>query len=78
MEPKDNENCTQADQGHENPKPPQPPNINKQIDEGLATLRPLVHELRGTREPTKLSLATSLHIIVSSISSSQGKLTIIF
>jgi hypothetical protein len=77
MEPKDNENCTQADQGPENPNPPQPPNINKQIDEGLATLRSLVHELRGTREPSRLSLATSLDAIVSSIASSQGKLTTI-
>jgi hypothetical protein len=35
MEPKDNENRTQANQGEENPNPPQPPNINTQIDEGF-------------------------------------------
>jgi hypothetical protein len=38
-------------------------------------LRSIVHDLRGTREPSQLSLATSLDAIVSSIASSQGKLT---
>jgi len=77
MEPWENENPTQSHQGIENPNPPQPPNINIQIDEGLATLRSLVHELRGKEEPGRLSLATSLDSIVSSIASSQGKLTTI-
>jgi len=65
-------------QGPENSNPPQPPNINKHIDEGLATLMSLLHELRCTREPSKLSLATSLDAIISSIANSQGKLTIIY
>jgi len=51
MEPRDNENCTQTHQDVENPNPSQLPSINTQIDEGLATLRSLVHELRGTKEP---------------------------
>ena len=58
MEPIDNENRTQVDEGLENPNLPQPPNINRQIDEGLTTLWSLVHELRGTQEPTKFFLAT--------------------
>jgi hypothetical protein len=77
MEPKDNENHTQVDQGEEKPNPPQPPNINAHTDEELATLRSLVHELRDTRKPSQLSLATSLDAIVSSIASAQGKLTTI-
>jgi hypothetical protein len=51
MEPKDNVNCHPIDQGEENPNPPQPPNIKIQIDEGLDSLRSLVNDLRGTREP---------------------------
>jgi hypothetical protein len=50
-------------------------NINTQINEGLATLRILVNELRGTREPSGESLATSLDVIVRSIAIAQGKLT---
>jgi len=50
MELGDNENCPQVDQGEENNNPPQPSNINTQIDEELATLTSLVHELRGTRK----------------------------
>jgi hypothetical protein len=78
MKPRDNENYTQAHQGEENPNPPQPPNINTEIDEGLATLRSLVHELRGTKEPNRFSLATLLDAIVSSITSSERKLTTIY
>jgi len=61
-------------QREENPNPPQPFNINTQIDEGLATSRTLVNELRGMREPNRESLVTSLDIIVRSIANSQGKL----
>jgi hypothetical protein len=78
MEPKDNENPIQAHIGAENHNPSQPPNINTQIDEGLSTLISLVHELRGTREPGKVSLTTSLDAIVSSITSAQVKLTSIY
>jgi hypothetical protein len=77
MEPGDNENPTQSHQGIEHPNPQQPPNISIQIDEGLATLRSFVHELKGKEEPRRFSLATSLETIVSSIPSSQGKLTTI-
>jgi hypothetical protein len=77
MEPVDNVNHPQEYQGEENPKPAQPPNINTLIDEGLALLRKLVNKLRGTREPSKESLDTSLDVIVSSIVSAQGKLTFI-
>ena len=75
MEPRNTVNHPQVDQGEENTIPPQPPNINTQIDEGLATLRTLVNELRRTRELNKELLATSLDIIVRSIASAQGKLT---
>jgi hypothetical protein len=49
MEPRDNVNRPQADHGEENPNPPQPPNLDTQIDEGLATLRTHLNELRGMR-----------------------------
>jgi hypothetical protein len=49
MEHGDNQNPTHEHEGVENPNPPQTPNINTQIDEGLTTLRSIVHELRGTR-----------------------------
>ena len=75
MEPEDNVNRPQEDQGEEKPNPPQPPNIDTQIDEGLAILRIIVNELRGMREPRRESLATSLDVIVRSIASAQGKLT---
>ena len=77
MEPEDNVNFQLANQGEQNPNPPQPSNINTQIDEGLATLITLVNQLRGAREPRRESLATSLDVIVRSIASYQGKLTFI-
>jgi hypothetical protein len=78
MEPGDNVNCSEENQGEKNPNPPQPPNVNSQIDEGLVILRTLEEQLRDTREPRRVSLATSLDIIVNSIASSQGKLTSIY
>jgi hypothetical protein len=75
MEPGDNVNRSEENQGEKNPNPPQPPNVNSQIDEGLVILRTLEEQLRDTREPSRVSLATSLDIIVKSIASSQGKLT---
>jgi len=77
MESRDNENCTQAYQRVEISNALHTPNVKKQIDEGLAKLRFVFHELRGTRERSRLSLTTSLDTIVSSIASAQGKLTII-
>jgi hypothetical protein len=74
MEPRDNVNRSEENQGEENPNPPQPPYVNNQIDEGLGILRTLEEQLRDTREPRKVSLATSLDIIVKSITSAQGKL----
>jgi hypothetical protein len=52
MEPGDNENRPQANQCHQNSNPPHPSNINIYIDEELNTLRSLVNDLRGTREPS--------------------------
>jgi hypothetical protein len=75
MERGENVNRQLVYQSEENPYPLHPPNINTQIDEGFATLRTLVNQLRGTREPIRESLATSLDVIVRSIPSSQGKLT---
>jgi len=62
----------------QDPNPPQPPNVNTQIDEGLVILRTLEEQLRDTREPNKVSLDTSLDIIVKSIASTQRKLTSIY
>jgi hypothetical protein len=75
MEPSDNVRHPPIDQRKKNLNPPQPLNLNTKIDEGLDTLRTLVEQLSGTIEPRKLSLTTSLDIIVRSIASSQGDLT---
>jgi hypothetical protein len=74
MEPSDNVNRPPTDQGEKNPNPPRPPNLNTKIDKGLSTLRTLVEQLRGIREPNILSLATYLDVIVRSIASAQGEL----
>jgi hypothetical protein len=73
MDPRDNVNHPQVDEGKENSNPPQPLNINTQIDEGLAMLIKLVNELGGTRKPSRESLATSLDVIVRSITSFRVK-----
>jgi hypothetical protein len=44
----------------------------------LVILRTLEEQLRDTRDPSRVSLATSLDIIVKSIASSHGKLTSIY
>jgi hypothetical protein len=75
MELEDNASHQQTNQGKENPNPPQPPDLNTQINEGLDTLITLINQLRGTREPRIESLETSLDIIVRFIASAQGKLT---
>jgi hypothetical protein len=62
----------------ENHNPTLPPNINIDTDEGLATLRSLVNDLRGTRETSQESLATSLDVIVRPIACPQAKLTYIY
>ena len=67
MELQDNLNPSQENQEDQNPNPPQPPNVNTQIDEILVILRTLEEQLRDTREPSRVSLATSLDIIVQSI-----------
>jgi hypothetical protein len=78
MEPQDNVNHLEENQEDQNPNPPQPPIVNTQIDEGLVIIRTVEEKLRDTREPSRVSLATSLDIIVKSITSSQGKLNSIF
>jgi hypothetical protein len=75
MEPQDNVNHSKQSHYNQNPNPPQPPNVNTQIDEGLVILRTLEEQLRDNREPSKFSVTTSLDIIVKSIASSQWKLT---
>ena len=77
MESDDNVNYPPVDQGEQNPNPPQPPNLNTKIDEGLATLRTLVDKIRGTKEPSKVYFSTSLDVIVRSIPSAQLELTYI-
>jgi len=72
MEPRENENNPQENQGKENPKPPQPPNINIHIYERFTTLRSRVNDLMGTKEP--ILLATSFDVIMRSIRSDQWKL----
>jgi hypothetical protein len=62
-----NQKPIQQHTGTENPNPLEPPNINIEIDEGLTYLRSIVCDLRGTREPSRLSLVTSVDAIVLSI-----------
>jgi hypothetical protein len=78
MEPEDNVNRPLANQGEKNPNPPQPLNINTKIDEVLATLRTILDQLKDTKGPRRVSLATSLDVIVRSIASAQGELTSIY
>jgi hypothetical protein len=76
MKPQDNFNPSKENQEDQNSNPPPPPdNVNIEIDEGLVVLKNLEEQLRDTREPSRVSLATPLDIIVQSIASSQGKLT---
>jgi hypothetical protein len=75
MEPQDNLNHSEENQEDQNPNPPPPHNVNTKIDEGLVILLTLEQQLRETRDPRRVSLATYLDIIVESIASSQGKLT---
>ena len=76
IEPQENLNPSQENQEDQNLKPPPPPhNVNTEFDEGLVILGTLEKQFRETREPSRVSLATSLDIIMQSIASSQGKLT---
>jgi hypothetical protein len=75
MEPRYNVNDSEENQEDQNPNLSQPPNVNTQIDEGLVIIRTLEEQLRDIREPNRVSLATSLDIILNSIASSQGKST---
>jgi hypothetical protein len=75
MEPQDILNRSEENQEDQNPNPPPPHNVNIEIDEVFVILQTLEEQLRETREPSRVSLATSLDIIVQSIASAQGKLT---
>ena len=46
-------------------------NISLEINVGLVIFKTLSHELRGTREPSHLSLASSLETMVASIENAQ-------
>ena len=74
MEARENKNLTQPKKGTPNPNA-RPTNINMKIDEGLICIRSIFKDLQSTREPTRLSLATSLYTIVFFIASAKGKLT---
>jgi hypothetical protein len=65
MEPQENLNPSQEKQEDQNPNPRPPPhNVKSEFDEGLVILRNLKEQLRETREPRNVSLASSLGIIV--------------
>ena len=66
MEPQDILNRSEENQEDQNPNPPPPHNVNIEIDEVFVILRTLEEQLRETREPSRVSLATSLDIIVQS------------
>jgi len=66
MEPRDNVNRSEENREKKS-NPPQPSNVNTQIDQKLVILRTLKEKLRDTRDPNRVSLATSLDVIVKSI-----------
>jgi hypothetical protein len=66
MDPGENPNQKSPHEDTPNPNP-QLENINIEIDVGLKSLITLIEDLQNTREPLRLSLATSLDTIVSSI-----------
>ena len=71
MNPKDNWNLNPKDNWDINLEPPK---IDMEIETILGSLRYLCNGLKNTRDPTWLSLATSLEEITSSIPGSQGEL----
>jgi hypothetical protein len=71
MEPRENPNPTSPHEDTPNPNP-ELTNINIEIDVGLRSLRTLIQDLRNTREPSWLSLATSLDTIVTSIANAKA------
>jgi len=71
MERGENPIPTSLHQDTPNPDP-EMININIEIDVRLRSVRILIQDLRNTREPLWLSLATSLDTIVSSITNSQS------
>ena len=72
LKPIDNPNMNPEDNQNMNPEPPK---IEMEIDANLWTLWTLCHELKNTRDPTWLSLDTSLEEIISSIIGAQEQLT---
>jgi hypothetical protein len=68
----ENSNPTSPHEDTPNPNP-KPTNISIEIDVGLRSLRSIIQDLRNTRDPSQLSLATSLDIIVSSIANSNNQ-----
>lgn len=58
----------------EESQPQNQPNVNNELQNNLNELKNLIHDLRNTREPTRLSLATSLDHYVESIDHAYGQL----
>ena len=74
MEPGENVNTTSPLEDTPNPNP-NLVKINMELNARLRSLRTFIQDLQNTREPSRLSLATSLDTIVSSITNVQGQLT---
>ena len=72
MNPKDNWNMNPKDNKDINLEPP---NVDMEIETSLGSLRTLCNGLQITRDPTWLSLATSLEAIASSTQGYQGEVT---
>jgi hypothetical protein len=76
MEPTPRENPNPSSPHEDRPNPNlDRENIKFQIDARLRSLRTLIQYLRNTRVPSRISLATSLDTIVTSIANSQGQLS---
>jgi hypothetical protein len=59
---------------NENPNPNSPQDPYNEINQCLNELKNLIGELRNTREPSHISLATSLDTIIASIGHAHGQL----
>ena len=71
---KDTQNANANEQETQNPRE-QERDCSNEINEGLQSLKDLSRQLRGTREPARLSLVSSLDTMIMSIEERQSQLT---
>lgn len=69
-----NTNDLESEESQPQNQPQNEPTVNNELQNNLNELKNLIHDLRNTREPTRLSLATSLDHYVESIDHAYGQL----